>query len=425
MLPCAFVRVAAKDTSTACRALKGFMLDLPKFRPVQICDHDAALRDILLPSDAVLPPAALATLSALHAEHGQREIRIGYDHMTAEQAMAALLPAGTSDFPSSYERAGHLAHLNLREALHEFKYIIGRILLDKNPGLRTVVMKTGIIDSTFRTFPMEVIAGEDDTLVETRACGARFRFDFRAVYWNSRLATEHEYMASTAIPPRAVVADVFAGVGPFAVPLAMPARGCTVHANDLNPSSYAALVANVALNKVASRVHCYNLDGRAFLHALVAAGVRFGHVLMNLPADALEFCDVFRGLYRGYPEQGAEVPLPHVHVYCFSKASTPDAAAVEVKSRLFRALGVHTDALPPAEGAQGWVRALWDGATVREVRDVAPKKLMLCVSFHLPRELAAAAAAEDGDEDAREASLEGRAVKRARMDVAVLGISDR
>ena len=42
--------------------------------------------------------------------------------------------------------------------------------------------------------------------------------------------------------------DVFAGVGPFALPSAK--KGSIVYANDLNPSSYEWLNENVKLNKV-------------------------------------------------------------------------------------------------------------------------------------------------------------------------------
>ena len=48
--------------------------------------------------------------------------------------------------------------------------------------------------------------------------------------------------------PDDVVADVFAGVGPFAVPAAK--KGCAVFANDLNPSSAKYLALNVKNNRV-------------------------------------------------------------------------------------------------------------------------------------------------------------------------------
>lgn len=42
--------------------------------------------------------------------------------------------------------------------------------------------------------------------------------------------------------------DMFAGVGPFAIPLAL--KGCQVYANDLNPRSFHFLQANKTRNKV-------------------------------------------------------------------------------------------------------------------------------------------------------------------------------
>ena len=48
--------------------------------------------------------------------------------------------------------------------------------------------------------------------------------------------------------PEDVVADVFAGVGPFALPAGK--KGCGVLANDLNPNSYKYLQVNVKDNKV-------------------------------------------------------------------------------------------------------------------------------------------------------------------------------
>jgi tRNA (guanine37-N1)-methyltransferase len=52
--------------------------------------------------------------------------------------------------------------------------------------------------------------------------------------------------------PVDVVADVFAGVGPFAIPAAK--KGCAVLANDLNPNSYKFLQVNIKDNNVNNTV---------------------------------------------------------------------------------------------------------------------------------------------------------------------------
>jgi tRNA (guanine37-N1)-methyltransferase len=51
-----------------------------------------------------------------------------------------LLPAGV-DVPGSFETVGHIAHLNLRDELLPHKYTIGRVLLDKNTRIKTVLNK--------------------------------------------------------------------------------------------------------------------------------------------------------------------------------------------------------------------------------------------------------------------------------------------
>ena len=82
----------------------------------------------------------------------------------------------------------------------------------------------------------------------------RFTFDFSRVYWNSRLHTEHTRLVDM-FQPDELVADVFAGVGPFALPAAK--KGCAVLANDLNPESYKYLNINIKGNKVRKSHHIY------------------------------------------------------------------------------------------------------------------------------------------------------------------------
>ena len=64
--------------------------------------------------------------------------------------------------------------------------------------------------------------------------------------------------------PGEVVADLFAGVGPFAVPAAL-LRGAAVHANDLNPASTRALLAAARSSGLRAR----DVDGVLFVSYLV------------------------------------------------------------------------------------------------------------------------------------------------------------
>ena len=94
---------------------------------------------------------------------------------------------------------------------------------------------------------MEVIAGEEDFHVTQSHLDCTFSFDFSKVYWNTRLETEHRRLV-VAFQEGETVCDVFAGVGPFAVPAGK--RNVFVLANDLNPNSYRSLLGNIKTNKV-------------------------------------------------------------------------------------------------------------------------------------------------------------------------------
>jgi tRNA (guanine37-N1)-methyltransferase len=94
------------------------------------------------------------------------QLEIGYDHLDSHTILREILPKEIKDVPSSFESVGHVAHLNLNQELLPYKNTIGQILIDKNPAIKTVVNKEGMIESTFREFKMELIAGIDDLNVD-------------------------------------------------------------------------------------------------------------------------------------------------------------------------------------------------------------------------------------------------------------------
>ncbi|GKV06543.1 hypothetical protein SLEP1_g18423 [Rubroshorea leprosula] len=303
-------------------------------------------------------------------------------------------------------------------------------------------------------------------VTEVKQYGATFKLDYSLVYWNSRLEHEHIRLVSL-FQPGETICDMFAGIGPFAIPAAQ--KGCFVYANDLNPDSVRYLKINAKINKVDDRVYAYNMDARKFVSQLMAAplsendseskvstnaydscstetveetkanesgqavetkemtgndgevemegmqnsnrslnastviikrssdslkegeignavksGRRKGstnkrirasvipkaktwehvdHVIMNLPASALQFLDAFRCLILKKHWKG---PLPWIHCYCFMRANETEEFII---SEAESALNAHVQ-----------------DPLFHRVRDVAPNKAMFCLSFRLPEE---------------------------------------
>jgi tRNA (guanine37-N1)-methyltransferase len=113
--------------------------------------------------------------------------------------------------------------LNLTGRLFDdFRYTIGQVVLDKNPIIRTVVTKIGQIESTFRFYDLECIAGEAssyETLVlEDKV---RFKVDVSKVYWCSKLGSERNRMIEKILNKGDVLCDMFCGIGPLAVKAAV------------------------------------------------------------------------------------------------------------------------------------------------------------------------------------------------------------
>ncbi|KAL5541731.1 hypothetical protein UlMin_009441, partial [Ulmus minor] len=362
----------------------------------------------------------------------------------------------------------HIAHLNIHDELLPTKDVIAKVIYDKNyPRIRTVVNKVGTITNEFRVPKFEVLAGENDMITEVKQYGSTFKLDYGLVYWNSRLEHEHIRLVSQ-FRPGEIICDMFAGIGPFAIPAAQ--KGCLVFANDLNPDSIRYLKINAEANKVDDYIRTYNADAREFIsevmkvpkheielksdaptlkaceqqrvvmanqesksennglvvevkeaplevmnkleyaegsskHASLGSvkrpsddcqtengsadginaslaskrkgskikrmrsseisGVKtwehVDHLIMNLPASALQFLDAFREVIQRKYWKG---DLPWIHCYCFIRASETQEYIIS-----------------EAEAALG---ARIQDPIFHRVRDVAPNKAMFCLSFKLP-----------------------------------------
>ncbi|XP_040384590.1 tRNA (guanine(37)-N1)-methyltransferase 1 isoform X2 [Oryza brachyantha] len=299
----------------------------------------------------------------------QCQVTLFYDYWPMNEVLEELLPEGIIT-PTGFETVGHIAHLNLRDEHLPYKKLIAQVVLDKNkPKIQTVVNKTDAIQNDYRIMQLEVLAGTDSLVTTVIENGLRFQVDLSTVYWNSRLSTERQRLVDHVFKNSDVVCDVFSGVGPVAISAARKVK--YVYANDLNPSAVEYLERNIVLNKLERKIEVFNMDARRFISSIYSSQHMHAvtQVVMNLPNDAAEYLDVFRGISR-HIESGLPCVIPRIHVYGFSKAEDPE---YDFHERINLTLGENvTD------------------VEMHRVRLVAPGKWMLCASFTLPESVASA-----------------------------------
>ena len=295
--------------------------------------------------------------------------------------------------PNGFEIVGKIAHMNLRDEYLKYKYFIGQLILDKNPSLATVVNKIGKIDNIYRTYEMEILAGEENYNVEHKEGNIKFQFDLRKTYWSSRLQNERDRILKL-LQKNEVLCDAFCGVGPLA--LRACKKGLKVYANDLNPDAYEYLNNNIKLNKLNKGnflIKTYNMDAREFIKSLInlskynkdededngdkifPVDLHIDHFYMNLPKDAIEFMDIFVGLFKGCKENiYNKENLPMVHVYGFAKIDNNPHEIL--KKRIAKAFKMEYELFKK--------ECEKDIKNIENVRDISNKKVVYCIDMKIP-----------------------------------------
>src|SRR5439155_4008375 len=95
---------------------------------------------------------------------------------------------------------------------------------------------------------VRVLWGDGTETVHVEA-GVRYALDLAQVMFSAGNIEERSAIAGR-IRPGAVVADLFAGIGYFTLPIAARGPAERIYACELNPTSYAYLVRNQRLNRV-------------------------------------------------------------------------------------------------------------------------------------------------------------------------------
>ncbi len=177
--------------------------------------------------------------------------------MSLKHQLAGEIPADLLPYVSDhFEVIGNIAVLNVPGELMHCRHRIADAIVSKRKNIVTVLCRTGKIAGDSRTARYEVLIG-DTTVTVHREFGFSYRIDVGSSFFSARLANERKRVTGLAGPDERVYVP-FAGVGPFAIPVA--ARGAEAWAVEKNPDAFLRLEENVALNRAGGNCHCRHGD---------------------------------------------------------------------------------------------------------------------------------------------------------------------
>jgi len=238
-------------------------------------------------------------------------------HFTPLDFLADKLPSHLlGSVPRAIDFVGDIAIVEVPPQLVNHKQIIGEAILKAHKQTSTVLSKSSAVEGVYRTRDFEVIAGADKTATVYREYGCVYHVDVAKAYFSPRLSSEHNRVASQVKDGETVV-DLFAGVGPFAIPIAKKHENVRVYAVDVNPDAVSLLKRNVAVNRAEKQVVPVLGDARQVVREQLFG--KADRVIMNLPETALEFVDVACEALKA--DGGI------IHYYDFAKVSDPLEAA--------------------------------------------------------------------------------------------------
>ena len=245
----------------------------------------------------------------------QREFGTGFVAVRSYKDVVEVPDALRRSLPTSFDVIGDIAVLKIPEELQRYREQIGLSILRWNPKIRVAVQDRGVKGER-RVRSIEVIAGERRTTTVHTEYGLHYRVDLAQAYFSPRLASERKRIADLVLEGE-VVADPFAGVGPFAILIAKRRRPRLVHASDVNPVAVELLRANIGANR-AARVATHEGDARRILRQIAPVD----RIILDLPHTAFDY------LPNAFAAIGARGV---VHVYRILERADERAAADRIR----------------------------------------------------------------------------------------------
>ncbi|KAG9389645.1 tRNA transferase Trm5/Tyw2 [Carpediemonas membranifera] len=171
-------------------------------------------------------------------------VEIMYGHYDYDRAVKKLLLGTGIPPPPRFEERGHVACLDLSPELYKYRFVLGRLVVEKNPSVRTVVMTTGPPDDLGVT-PIKVIYGRYALKTIIVQGSHRLSLDCERVAHVAGIETLHAELAASMLErgPIGPVAVLNCGIGTMVLPLLE--RGTGVKFCDANPVAVEQCLDNI------------------------------------------------------------------------------------------------------------------------------------------------------------------------------------
>lgn len=223
-----------------------------------------------------------------------------YKYKTLQEALEGKLPDKYLNIiPKSYDIIGHIVviefdkfnHINDKD-FKNYKEEVAKAILFVNKNVKTVYEKKSQIKGKYRLRKLALLYGEDKSETIHKENGCNFKLDIKKTYFSPRLVFERRRIASSEIKENALIVDMFAGVGTFAIQIAKN-RNVKIYAFDFNPDAYKYLKENIIINKLKGEIIPYKIDVKDLLKPANRIGQSLLHkidrIIMNLPENSIEF----------------------------------------------------------------------------------------------------------------------------------------
>ena len=191
--------------------------------------------------------------------------------------------------PTSFDVVGDiLIFSDFPKELTKKEKLIGEIILQTYPHIKTVLKKTKKYSGKFRTPKLKIIAGEKRKETLHKENGVFIKLDVERVYFSPRMSTERKRVSELVRLNESVLV-MFSGAGPYPLVIANNSKARVVYGIEINPTAHKYALENVKKNKMENKVKVFVGDVRKVMPKI---NKKFDRILMPLPKGGENFLDL-------------------------------------------------------------------------------------------------------------------------------------